>query len=93
MLTLDTIPILSKDVLTRTDSGGVLLFQFRTDEMHYISKDADAIFRLCNGARTMGELMDLLAECRSDLSSPEGREQVERFIEDLASRSVVELWR
>ena len=93
MLPADTIPIRSKDVLVRHDNGGILLFQTRTDEMHYVSNDVHEVLSLCDGARTVGEIGDLFAGEGSEVPCPERRKPVERLIEELASRGVVELWR
>jgi Coenzyme PQQ synthesis protein D (PqqD) len=87
----EIIPLRSKDVVTRNDSGGVLLFQVRTDEMHFISDSAFALFALCDGSRTVGDIVELLAEAQPEMASGEARERVGQFIESLADRHVVEL--
>jgi hypothetical protein len=93
MVTADTIPIRSKDVLIRRDGGGVLLFQTRTDEMYYVSDGVHEVLKLCDGARTIGEISDLFAGKGPESSCPDRREPVEHLIEELTTRGVVELWR
>ncbi len=93
MLTPETIPIRSRDVVTRNDSGGVLLFQVRTDEMHFVSDAAFALFSLCDGSRTVAEIEELLARELPELDAPGARASVEQFFESLADRDVIELWR
>jgi len=93
MLTPETVPIRSADVVTRRDEGGVLLFQVRTDEMHFVSDDAFALLSLCDGSRTVAEIEELLARSRPELDAPAARASVEQFFESLAGRNVLELWR
>lgn len=93
MLAPETLPLRSRDVVTRTDSGGVLLFQVRTDEMHFISDSAFALLALCDGSRTVEQIEELLARTKPELATPEARERIEQLIESLAERNVVELWR
>jgi hypothetical protein len=92
MLGPDTIPVHSRDVVTRKDSEGTLLFQVRTDEMYFLSEDAFALYGLCDGSRTVAEIERLLARARPDLPEPKLRRLVEQFLESLADRNVVELW-
>ena len=93
MLDPETLPIHSRDVVARKDSDGMLLFQVRTDEMHFISKDAFTLFSLCDGSRTVIEIEELLECSRSELATLGLRAQIEQFIERLAERNIVELWR
>jgi hypothetical protein len=93
MLDPETLPIHSKDVVTRNDSCGRLLFQVRTDEMHFISDSAFALFLLCDGSRTVAQIEELLAREQPELATPEARERIEQFIESLAERNIIELWR
>jgi hypothetical protein len=86
-----TIPLRSKDVVTRKDAQGVLLFQVRTDEMHFISESAFALFSLCDGSRTVQEIQEFVAANQPEISSPRGRTLIADFIESLAQRNVIEL--
>lgn len=90
-LVSEMIPLRSKDVVTRNDSRGMLLFQVRTDEMHFVSDSAFALFSLCDGSRTVGEIEELLAARQPEMASSDARQRVEQFIESLAQRSVIEL--
>lgn len=90
-LNSETIPLRSKDVVTRNDSRGMLLFQVRTDEMHFVSDGAFALFALCDGSRTVGEIEELLAARQPEMAAPDARQRIEQFIESLAQRQVVEL--
>jgi hypothetical protein len=86
-----TIPLRSKDVVTRKDSQGVLLFQVRTDEMHFISESAFALFSLCDGSRTVGEIQQFVAAQQREMASPDGCPPIAEFIASLAQRNVIEL--
>lgn len=90
-ITNDSIPLRSKDVVTRKDAQGILLFQVRTDEMHFITNNAFALFSLCDGSRTLEEIQDFVAANRPDLESPDGRSLITQFIESLAQRNILEL--
>jgi hypothetical protein len=93
MLAPDTIPLPCKEVVSRVEPGGALLFQVRTDEMFFVSPGAFSLFSLCDGSRTIAEIHALLAHYQPELASQAGHEQVERFLESLAERRLVELWR
>lgn len=90
-ITSDTIPLRSKDVVTRKDAQGMLLFQVRTDEMHFISNNAFALFSLCDGSRTVKEIQDFVAVNQPEMASPDRRIQIAQFIESLAQRNILEL--
>ena len=90
-LSSETIPLRSKDVVTRNDSQGMLLFQVRTDEMHFVSNSGFALFSLCDGSRTVGEIEELLATRQPEMASSDARRSVGQFIESLAQRSIIEL--
>jgi catechol 2,3-dioxygenase-like lactoylglutathione lyase family enzyme len=81
MLYPETIPIHSKDVVTRKDSTGRLLFQVRTDEMHFISEDAFTLFSLCDGSRTIAQIEAILIPAQPGLAPHEVRAKIEQFIE------------
>ena len=93
MLAPDTIPLSCKEVVSRVEPEGVLLFQVRTDEMFFVSQGAFSLFLLCNGSRTVEEIQGLLAHYQPELATQAGQEQVEQFLESLAKRRLVELWR
>ena len=57
MLAPDTIPLSCKEVVSRVEPEGVLLFQVRTDEMFFVSQGAFSLFLLCRGdSRVVGPL-------------------------------------
>jgi hypothetical protein len=87
MLTADTLPVACRDVVTRSEPGGVLLFQVRTDEMFFATRSAFALFSLCDGTRTVSEI-----ERELEAHDAERRARVERFLTVLAERSLIELW-
>ena len=86
MIFEDAIPVASADVIVRPDAAGFLLFQVRTDEMHLVPPSGHAIWSLCDGSRTVGELV---AEVSPE--SPRSPEILE-FLAALVSRSLVEVW-
>lgn len=92
MITSDTIPIPGRDVIIREDVDGVLLFQVRTDEMHYLSNSAFRVFSMCDGSCTTGELKRKLAKNNAECATKEGNERIDRFLQDLAERRLLELW-
>jgi hypothetical protein len=93
MLNDNSIPILSKDVITRRDSNGVLIFQVRTDEMHFLSENAFALLTFCNGSRTIREIEKLVAGYQPEPSKPTSKNHVVNFLESLIDRRVLEIWR
>lgn len=92
MLPPDAILLLSGQVMPRVQQDSILLYQTRTDEMHVITHAAYALLRLCDGARTVREVGSELAAIRPEFATPEGRDQVERFLETLNERRILELW-
>lgn len=92
MLPPDAIVLVSRQVMPRVQPEGILLYQTRTDEMHVISPPAYALLRLCDGGRTVREVEAEVAAIQPEFGTPEGREQVERFLEALSERRIVELW-
>ena len=82
----DSIPVVSPDVIVRTDPAGFLLFQVRTDEMHLVTPAGHTLWSLCDGSRTVGEIIaevDPGASCSPAILG---------FLSELASRSLVEIW-
>lgn len=92
MLATDAIPFLSKDVITRSDSNGILIFQVRTDEMHFISENASALLTLCNGSRTISEIEDLIVKLQPAAAETDLKSGVKNFLESLVERRVLEIW-
>ena len=93
MLAPNTIPLPSKGTVTRKETRGTLLFQVETDEMYFLPEKAFSFFRLCDGTRTVEQIEQLLAHYQPEFATEEGREQIEHFLEELAARGLVELWR
>ena len=92
MITDYSIPILSKDVITRPDANGVLIFQVRTDEIHFITENAFALLSLCNGNRTISEIEEIATENQPEQVKTKTRRGVENFLESLVERRVLEIW-
>jgi hypothetical protein len=86
------VPLRSRDVVTREEPGGVLLFQVRSDEMFFISRNAYALFELFDGARTIGDLADLLTEDANLGDRSEALGFLQGFAQELASRQLIEIW-
>jgi hypothetical protein len=93
MLAPNVIPLSSKDVVRRVESGGVLLFQVQTDEMFFISKGAFSLFELCDGTHTVAEIKGLLIQHQPEFATSQGQANVDEFLESLAEHSLIELWR
>lgn len=92
MLDTNSIPLLSKDVITRRDSNGVLLFQVRTDEMHFLSENAFALLKLCDGSRTLSEIEEVFFEFQPESAMIGAKTDIEGFLESLVIRRVLEVW-
>lgn len=93
MATVDALPVPCKDVVVRREPDGVLLFQVETDEMYFVPDGAFALFQLCDGTSTVGQIARLVASYRPEFASAEGEASVARFMDALADRHLIELWR
>ena len=88
--TVDTIPILSRDVIKREDANGVLLFKVYSDEMYFVSFPAyDAFVSKCDGSATLGSIVEGMGEI---YQTPEGINKVEHFIDELLRRKIIQFW-
>lgn len=83
----NSIAVVSPDVIVRPDAQGILLFQVRTDEMHFVTPSAHLIWSLCDGNRTVGELLDEVTH-----DNDEQRMAVRALLDSLATRSLIEIW-
>jgi hypothetical protein len=88
----DCIPLISQNVITRTEQGGALLFEIKSDEMYFVSRAAYELLQLCDGSRTVEELEAILFERAGGQEEFEDRRRVETCLEELATRHVVEIW-
>ena len=87
---VDTIPILSRDVIKREDANGVLLFQVYSDEMYFVSFPAyDLFVSQCDGSSTLENIVKNMGE---EFQTKDGENKVEYFIEELLNRKIIQLW-
>lgn len=89
----NALPVVNRDVIHRPERNGVLLFQVRTDEMHYISPDAYRLFQLCDGTHTLDQIITHVDRSRGREATAEERDGIVHFFDELAQRSLVEVWR
>jgi len=92
MISRHAIPLISRDVVHRNDPKGVLLFQVRTDEIHFLDRNAYSLFQLCDGSRTISEIEELLVGDTKSESNRDPIQRFERFLNDLAERDLIEVW-
>lgn len=88
----NVLPVANGDVIQRRERDGVLLFQVHTDEMFYISPDAFRLFRMCDGTRTVGEIVEHVEAVRGQEVTNDEKDGIVHFFNELARRSLVELW-
>lgn len=88
----DVVPVISQHVVARPEQGGVLLFEIESDEMYFAPDAVYELLKLCDGSRTVGELEAVVAERTGGRDQPEDRRRVEACLEELATRSLIDLW-
>lgn len=87
---VDAIPILSRDVIKREDTNGVLLFQVYSDEMYFISFAAYELFlSQCDGSATLGSIVENMGEINR---MNDGENKIENFIDELLNRKIIQFW-
>ena len=92
MIAPDALLTLSKDVITRRDPAGLLLFQVRTDEMYFVPHAAAALLKLVDGSRTLAEIGDAVMDLEPVADRPVLISTIASFFSSLAERPVVEVW-
>jgi hypothetical protein len=85
VIAVESVPILSKDVVIRREADGAILFQVHTDEMHFISTAALGVIQLCDGSRTVSQIGELVPNAVG--------EALHDFIDNLQRRAVLEIWK
>ncbi len=83
------IPILSKDIISRKDSNGILLFQVQSDEMYFVTPVVyQSVIAKCDGSKTLAEISGQFPDSikKNDLKI------FEQFIDDLIKRNIIALW-
>lgn len=77
-------------VVTRKDPSGVLLFDIPSDEMYLVSPLGNAIFSLCAGGMTVGEI---LAQINAKMDEEVLMEkELTTYLTELESRGLVVMW-
>lgn len=90
MLDKNALPVLSKDIISRKDDNGMLLFHVYTDEIYFIPFAAyDALLGKCNGSQTVQEIISTLP---SEFITGDGRKRVDMFFNSLLEREIIQLW-
>ena len=89
----DTIPLLSKHVTARKEPNGVLLYQKETGELYFVSDGGYQVMELLGGSHTVHELEQQLSINGNQVSETDvGGLPIRVFVEQLANRTLVELW-
>ena len=70
--------------------GESLLYRHESMTMVYLNDAAAAVWKLCDGERTVGEIVDVLAEAFPDVASEIGTD-VPKMIERFVDEKVLEL--
>jgi predicted Rdx family selenoprotein len=76
-------------VVVRPQKDSYLFYNSRTDEMHLIPSTGHAIYRLCDGIRTVDEI-DAHVSGGFDAEPSVLRERLSDFLSALESRGLVE---
>ena len=85
---INSIPLLSSDVITRKDKNGILLFQVHSDEMYFVSFAAyEHIISKCDGSKTIDEIINDI-----DLTNMTDDNSIHTFFRELESRQIIVLW-
>lgn len=92
MLGPDTLLTLSRDIITRNDPAGLLLFQVRTDEIYLISPAAAAVLKLADGSRTVSEVERDGAVLDPHFDVDAARPAMRDLLQKLVDRHVLEVW-
>ncbi len=91
-ISIDSIPFLSKDVITREDENGMLLFQVPTDEMYYVNEEAYSVLELLDGSITIEEIVEQLEASNNLFKSKSGKHHFMNFVNELKKREIIEIW-
>jgi Coenzyme PQQ synthesis protein D (PqqD) len=63
---IDSIPKPVADVATEVVAGEMLLYEPRQTRAVYLNPTAALVFGLCDGSRSVGDIMRMITECYSD---------------------------
>jgi len=63
---IDSIPKPVADVATEVVAGEMLLYEPRQTRAVYLNPTAALVFGLCDGNRSVGDIMRTITECYSD---------------------------
>ena len=86
----NAIPLISRNVVVRNDSNGMLLFQVKTDEIYFIPFSTyKSVLLNCDGSNTLKEIYDQLS---LEIGINREEEYFENFISNLYERNIIELW-
>lgn len=82
------IPVIRKDIITRNDVNGILLFQVSSDEIYFVSKPFFySVLIKCNGSQTIGEITNEI-ECDNE----NVKSYIKKLMTQLFERNIIELW-
>ncbi len=92
MIPSQSIPLRASQTTSRQDQNGVLLFQMATDQMYLAGAAAGAVFELCDGTRSVCDIVEVLLQYNPAWNRAEAVEQVASLIDALRARGLIELW-
>ena len=87
---MDTVLVPTRCVL-REQVGQYLIYNARTDEMHLVGDAGYRAYCLCEGSRTVGEVVDALRPDVADEVPEELEERTREFLEALVVRGILEV--
>lgn len=92
MPALETLPRPVSGIVVRKDRDNqFLLYNSHTDELHLLKPLAHEIFALCDGTKSVSEILAHLTAERPVLETPEGRTGVLRVLEHLSAKKLISL--
>ena len=71
------------EMIFRKEENGAFLFDPHTGNLKYLNANGVNIFELCDGRKTVGEIVTLLIECYPDMAADKIVEDTGLFFENL----------
>lgn len=88
---MDTVLVPASRCIVREQVGQYLIYNARTDEMHLVGCTGYHAYCLCDGSRTVDEVVDALRGEMAD-GAPEGLgERTREFLEAMVARGILEV--
>ncbi|HEU0302111.1 MAG TPA: PqqD family peptide modification chaperone [Longimicrobium sp.] len=88
---MDTVLVPASRCILREQVGQYLIYNARTDEMHLVGCTAYHAYCLCDGSRTVDEVVDALRPGVVDGVPEELAERTRELLEALVARGILEV--